>query len=130
MTMTVEKLLEKITEENADGIFEDAERLIVEAVTDPTKIPQSNEATSRALALEGPSRFKRRTKMTQLEKILNHIEKNGSITQREAYLDYSIQSFHRRIADLRASGHDIVGVQKFHPTTGQEYTRYYLGDPE
>ncbi len=64
--------------------------------------------------------------MTQVEMILNHIEKNGSITQREAYLDYGIQSFHRRLSDIREMGIKLLAVQKTHPTTGQEYTRYYI----
>ncbi|WP_349434227.1 helix-turn-helix domain-containing protein [Pararhizobium sp. A13] len=64
--------------------------------------------------------------MTQVEKILNHIQKNGSITQREAYLDYGIQSFHRRLSDIREMGVRLLPVQKVHPTTGQEYTRYFI----
>lgn len=65
--------------------------------------------------------------MTQVEKMLDHLKKNGSITQREAYLDYGIQSFHRRLSDLKELGYAVRGVAKKHPTTGQEYTRYYLG---
>ena len=64
--------------------------------------------------------------MTQCEKILDHMRKNGSISLREAYIDYSIQSFTRRVKDLRDAGYNIVSVPKTHPTTGQEYTRYYL----
>lgn len=70
--------------------------------------------------------FKKRTGMTQNDKILNHIKRSGSITQREAMLDYSIQSFTKRISELRESGYDIVGLVKRHPTTGQSYTRYSL----
>lgn len=64
--------------------------------------------------------------MTQCEKILDHMKKNGSITQREGYLDYAIQSFTRRIADLREMGYVIRSEARRHPTTGQEYTRYFL----
>ncbi len=64
--------------------------------------------------------------MTQAEKILEHLRKNGSITQREAYLDYGIQSFHRRLTDLKDAGYVIHGQQKRHKVTGQEYTRYFL----
>lgn len=63
--------------------------------------------------------------MTQCEKILNHFEQNGSITLREAIMDYSISSLTRRIADLREQGHDIVSVSRQHPITGQDYVRYY-----
>ncbi|TWH35573.1 MULTISPECIES: helix-turn-helix domain-containing protein [unclassified Aminobacter] len=64
--------------------------------------------------------------MTQCDKILDHIRKNGSITQREAFIDYGIQSFHRRLSDLRQAGYRLIGRRRKHPTTGQEYTRYYL----
>lgn len=70
--------------------------------------------------------FKKRTGMTQNDKILNHIKKNGSITQREAMIDYSIQSFTKRISELRDEGFEIVGDLKTHPVTGQKYTRYRL----
>lgn len=70
--------------------------------------------------------WKRRTGMTQHAQILSHMKKAGSITQREAYLDYSIQSFSKRISELREAGHNIRGERKTHPTTGQFYTRYYL----
>lgn len=65
-------------------------------------------------------------KMTQNELIINHMKKNGSITMREAFLDYSIQSFSKRISELRDSGYDIRGLRRKHPVTNQEYTRYYL----
>jgi hypothetical protein len=63
---------------------------------------------------------------TQYDLILNHMRKQGSISQREAMMDYSIQSFHKRISELREAGFDIQGFIKRHPVTGQQYTRYYL----
>ncbi len=69
--------------------------------------------------------------MTQNEKILNHIRMRGSISQREAYLDYGVSSLTRRIADLRDEGYDIKTLRKKHPTTGQVYARYFIrGTPE
>lgn len=65
-------------------------------------------------------------KPTQVEQILAHIKQAGSISQREAMLEYSIQSFTRRIADIREMGINLVGETKRHPVTGQEYTRYSL----
>jgi|Laugrespbdmm15dd_1035085.scaffolds.fasta_scaffold194442_1 hypothetical protein len=62
--------------------------------------------------------------MTQNSKIIAHIKKAGGITQRDALLDYSIQSLTRRITELRDAGHDIVSVDKKHPTTNQKYTEY------
>jgi len=50
------------------------------------------------------------------------------LTQREAMLDYSIQSFTKRISELRKSGYRIDGVKGKHPVTGQQYTRYVLID--
>jgi hypothetical protein len=64
--------------------------------------------------------------MTQQELILNHLRKTGSITQREAMIDYSIQSLTKRISELRDLGHNIVSVFRKHPTTGQRYARYTL----
>ena len=70
--------------------------------------------------------WKRKHGMTQTQTILNHIRAHGSISQREAYMDYSVQSFTRRIRDLKEQGIDLVRKQKKHPTTGQSYSRYYI----
>ena len=113
-------------QQHPDAVFHRAERLTLEATAEPRLIPQYTEAMKQARALEGAPGWKGRTKMTQVEKILNHIKKNGSITQREAYLDYAIQSFHRRLSDIREMGIRLLPVTKVHPTTGQEYTRYYI----
>jgi hypothetical protein len=63
---------------------------------------------------------------TQNQLILDHMKRTGSITMREALIDYSVQSLTKRIQELRASGYRIKSVQKLHPTTGQRYTRYTL----
>ena len=65
-------------------------------------------------------------KTTQQNKILNHLRATKGMTLREALLDYSIQSFPKRISELRQRGHRIDGVQSRHPVTGQRYTRYVL----
>lgn len=114
--------------QNTDPVFERAEGLALEATADPILIPDYIEATKAAQALEGAPGWKGRTRMTQVEKIINHLKKTGSITQREAYLDYGIQSFHRRMTEVKEAGHVVYGKLMKHPTTGQEYTRYfYLG---
>lgn len=64
--------------------------------------------------------------MTQNEMILDHMKRTGSITMREALIDYSVQSLTKRIQELRAAGYKIKSVSKKHPTTGQRYTRYTL----
>ncbi|WP_316172993.1 helix-turn-helix domain-containing protein [Bradyrhizobium sp. SZCCHNRI2049] len=68
--------------------------------------------------------------MTQNEQILNHILVHGSISHREAFIDYGVQSFTRRIADIRDAGYDLIKVRKHHPTSGQVYSRYYIRGTE
>jgi hypothetical protein len=62
----------------------------------------------------------------QHTKILGHLRATKGLTQREAMLDYSIQSFTKRISELRNLGYSIDGVKGKHPVTGQRYTRYIL----
>jgi len=64
--------------------------------------------------------------MTQQQLIIKHLHKAGSITVREAIVEYSIQSLTKRIQELRELGHEIVSTTKFHPMTGQKYVRYSL----
>ena len=59
--------------------------------------------------------------MSQKQQILNHIKKQGSISMREAIMDYSIQSLTSRIAELRRDGYKIKTYQYSHPVTGQPY---------
>lgn len=64
--------------------------------------------------------------MTQNQRIIKHLKKAGSITVREAIVEYSIQSLTKRVQELRESGHNIISHVKSHPMTGQKYTRYTL----
>lgn len=64
--------------------------------------------------------------MNQLHILANHFRHTGSISQREALIDYSIQSLTKRISELRDMGFDILTVIKKHPVTGQRYARYVL----
>lgn len=64
--------------------------------------------------------------MTQNSLIINHMIRTGSITQREALIDYSIQSLTKRISELRTRGYKIKSEKRLHPTTGQRYVRYVL----
>ena len=66
--------------------------------------------------------------MKQHEQILTHLRKAGGLSVREALVDYSIQSFTKRISELRKAGYRIDGVKGKHPVTGQQYTRYVLID--
>lgn len=65
--------------------------------------------------------------MSQNEIILQHLKKAKSISQREALVDYSIQSLTKRISELRELGYKIKTVHKKHPITGQKYARYVWG---
>ena len=58
--------------------------------------------------------------------ILKHLRATKGLTVREAMIDYSIQSFTKRISELRGAGYNIVGIKGKHPVTGQRYTRYRL----
>jgi hypothetical protein len=64
--------------------------------------------------------------MTQLDILAHHFHRNGSISQREALIEYSIQSLTKRISELRGEGFDIVTVFKRNPVTGQRYARYVM----
>lgn len=112
---------------NTDEIFERAERLCLLAVEDPVLIPEYLEGQRTAQSLE-QSGWKRSTGMTQNQIIIKHLKKAGSITVREAIVEYSIQSLTKRIQELREAGHNIVSTVKRHPVTGQQYTRYSLGE--
>lgn len=46
--------------------------------------------------------------MTQKEKILEHLQTHGKITDLEAYKLYAIRRLGARIWDLRADGYKIV----------------------
>ena len=64
--------------------------------------------------------------MKQNQQIIKHLRATKGLTGREALLDYSIQSFTKRISELRKSGWNIKGVKGNHPITNQRYTRYVL----
>ena len=74
------------------------------------------------------SYFKRIYSLTpQALTVYRHIRDAGSITQREAIMDHSVQSLTRRITEIRDAGIDIVRENKKHPITNQRYARYTLG---
>ena len=62
----------------------------------------------------------------QAHTVLNHIRKTGSITQREALMDHSIQCLTKRIQELRDNGYRVKTTVKKHPITGQRYARYHF----
>ena len=61
--------------------------------------------------------------MTQRERIMEHLEKYGSITQRDAYEQYGIMRLAPRIAELKAAGMKITtSMEKSMNRYGEEIT--------
>ncbi|WP_201269759.1 helix-turn-helix domain-containing protein [Sinorhizobium meliloti] len=58
--------------------------------------------------------------------VLELLRRKGAITQMEAQGVLRCRALPRRIADLKALGHNIVRELKVDPT-GQRYARYHLG---
>lgn len=114
-----------VSQQSTDHIFEEAERLCLLATNDP-QYQEAYEQAMQQVSLIEHSGWKRRTGMTQEAKVLNHLNTVGSITVREAMVDYSISSLTKRISNLRAEGHNIISEKKRHKVTGQEYVRYSL----
>lgn len=67
--------------------------------------------------------------MSQNQRVLQHMMKWGSITQREAYECYGVMRLGARIDDLRHMGHRIVSrMEKGENRYGEtvRYARYRL----
>ena len=64
--------------------------------------------------------------ITQQSNIMKHLRTTGSITVREAMIEYHISSLTKRVHELRELGYDIESNPKKHPVTGQRYVRYTL----
>lgn len=116
-----------VTSTDPDKTFEKAESLCLLAVKDPSLVPEYQTAHAAAQALEHTG-WKRSTGMTQNQIIMKHLEKAGSITVREALVEYSVASLTKRIQELREAGHAILSTTKHHPITKQRYVRYTLAD--
>lgn len=71
----------------------------------------------------------RRILAPQTVTVLDHLVKAGTITQRQAMADHSIQSLTKRISELRDAGVEVEGEWKRHPITGQRYMQYRLNEP-
>lgn len=67
---------------------------------------------------------------TQRTRILNHLKRYGSITQKEAYERYGIERLASRIHDLKGGGYPIrtgreTALNRYGESTS--YARYYWG---
>ena len=65
----------------------------------------------------------------QARVVLKHMARAGSITQREALVDHSVQSLTKRISEINGIGIKVTLDRKKHPVTGQRYARYSLVNP-
>jgi len=68
--------------------------------------------------------------MRQTEQVINHLKIAGSISNREALLDYQIASLTKVISTLRAEGYVILDTWRKHPITRNNYKRYWVTDKE
>lgn len=75
-------------------------------------------------APKGIDQWRYRLLSPQARTVLTHLVDAGTITQREAMMDHSVQSLTKRISELRAHGFNVDGRWKTHPITGQRYMRY------
>jgi hypothetical protein len=108
-----------------DTIFEMADITAVCAARNPEWEALHSYFNHLAQSLESNG-WKKRNGMTQHDKIMRHLKKAGSITVREAIVEYSIQSLTKVISVLRTKGNKINSNVKYHPVTGQKYVRYTL----
>jgi hypothetical protein len=68
--------------------------------------------------------------MTQSQRILEHLQQYGSITQRDAIDNYGIMRLASRVNDLRREGHPIItevvtGKNRYGEPT--RWARYRMG---
>lgn len=106
-----------------DLLFDMADKAVLKAEDDPLWKPLHDHLMKLVWKIENNG-WKRKTGMTQHQKLLAHFKKAGSITVREAMVEYSIQSLTKRIQELRDRGFKIKSVVKYHPVTQQKYVRY------
>ncbi len=66
--------------------------------------------------------------LSQNEQVLEHINKFGSISTREAHEDYQIMRLASRINDLRKAGRVIDTEMRTHQITGKRYARYTMNE--
>lgn len=67
--------------------------------------------------------------MTQVERIIRHMEDHGSITSLDAMTEYGIMRLASRINDLKAMGFNVKRVMESAKNRYGEpvsYARYYL----
>ena len=63
--------------------------------------------------------------MTQAQSIIRHLSKTGSISQREAMLEYGVASLTKAISRLRKN-YTILDDWHRNPITEHRYKRYWV----
>lgn len=65
--------------------------------------------------------------MSKINRVLNHLQTHGSITPKDAYIQYGYYRLSDGIWKLRGRGHNIV-TQDETSDKGESYARYVLID--
>ena len=69
--------------------------------------------------------------MTQCERVLRHLNDNGSITALEAMQEYGIMRLASRISDLKNMGYEIISITETSKNRYGEavhYSKYMLAE--
>lgn len=70
-------------------------------------------------------------KLTQCERVLRHLNDNGSITALEAMQEYGIMRLASRISDLKNMGYEIISITETSKNRYGEavhYSKYMLAE--
>jgi hypothetical protein len=109
-----------------DLLYHMADVACVRAWEDEGWGPYHKRLLTMCVKLDNPGR--RKVAVTNKTRILAHLTRTGSISIREAMLDYGISggSLSKYMSMLRLDGYPIVRHFHKHPITGQRYARYSL----
>lgn len=111
-----------------DLLFHMADVACVRAWEDEGWGPYHKRLLTMCVALENNG-WKKANGMTKIMKIQKHLKKVGSISHREAMIDYQMSggALTKYISQLRNDhGLKILSKRQKHPITGDIYTRYVL----
>lgn len=61
----------------------------------------------------------------QVDTVVNHIRKAGSITRREAWVDHGIANLTAVMSEVRKK-YNVVMTSKLHPVTLSKYAEYTI----
>jgi hypothetical protein len=98
--------------------------VLVLAPGDSTRPVKRQDGQEQAVPHRQAGRVRKGDNMSQNDKVLQHLEKWGSITARDAYECYGIMRLGARIDDLRHRGHRIFTQMEQGENRYGERTRY------